>query len=250
VNLPHFPVERLVPHLVQVWSISLPHVRGSLEALHGLLSVEERRRAGRFVFEPDRHRFVVTHGILRILLGQYLNDEPAGLTFRYGAHGKPILNQQENDSESLCFNVSHSGDYCLCAFALSREVGVDIEVMRSNVEYLQLADRFFARREYEDLRQVPEEARQALFYRYWACKEAYLKARGLGLSSGLERIELRFDADGVIRSRDSKSDPSGQDVRWAVKELSLGQEVAAAVAARGDDWDIAISHYAPLCARG
>lgn len=245
MNLPHFPVGRLSPRLVEVWGVSLRHVRDNLESLQALLSGEESRRAARFVFEQDRQRFVLTHGILRILLGQYLNQDPAGVTFRYGEYGKPLLNAHENGSESLCFNVSHSGDYCLCAFAMSREVGVDIEVMRSDVEYLDLAERFFAGREYEDLRQAPKENRRALFYRYWTCKEAYLKARGLGLSSGLKRIELSFGADGLISLSDKEDDIGSRDARWAIKEVRFGQEVAAAIAAQGTDWEVSVSHYAP-----
>ena len=247
MNLPRFPTDPLSLHRVQVWVVFLPHVRNCLGALHGLLSPEESRRAARLVFEQDQERFILTHGILRILLGQYLNQEPASLGFRYGAHGKPGLNAAESSPESLCFNLSHSGDYCLCAFALSRQVGVDIEMVRSNVECLQLAERFFARREYEDLRKAAEEVRRALFYRYWTCKEAYLKARGLGLSSGLDRIEVTFAADGSVGCCDTGRGMDGQNARWVVKELSLGHEVAAAVAAAGDDWDVAVSHYAEPC---
>jgi 4'-phosphopantetheinyl transferase len=128
---------------------------------------------------------------------------------------------------------------------MSREVGVDIGVMRSHVEYLDLAERFFAGREYEDLRQASEEKRGALFYRYWTCKEAYLKARGLGLSSGLKRIELNFGADGLIRLCDREDDVGSRDARWAIKEVRLGQEVAAAIAAQGTDWEVSVSYYAP-----
>ncbi len=247
VNRPHFSVGLLAPQKVQVWVVFLPHIRSYVKSLHGVLSPEESRRAARFAFEQDRHRFILAHGILRTLLGEYLQQDPGGLNFRCGEYGKPALIPDQHASKSLYFNLSHSGDYCLCAVALDREVGVDIEMVRRDVECLRLAERFFTPREYDDLRQAPEEGRHARFYRYWTCKEAYLKARGLGLSSGLERIEIIFEGDGSARYRDTGSDAAVNDERWLVKTLPIEGEVAAAVAAQGDDWEVVVSHYSEPC---
>jgi 4'-phosphopantetheinyl transferase len=232
----------LAPHVVQVWVIFLPHVRASLESLRGILSPEESSRADRFAFERDRNRFILARGTLRVLLAAYLNQDPARISFRYGAHGKPGLVAEENRFADLRFNLSHSGDYCLCAVALGREVGIDVEVVRSDIACLDLAERFFTRREYDDVRQAPEENRHARFFGYWTCKEAYLKARGIGIASGLARLDVIFHADGSV-SCGAVDDGTVPGARWIVRPVPMAGNVAAAVAAEGDDWEVAVSAY-------
>jgi 4'-phosphopantetheinyl transferase len=241
VNDPASPFELPSFNLVQVWVIYLPDVQHRLESFHKILSPEESRRAARLVFEQDRRRYVLAHGVLRSLLARCLSQEPERVAFRYGPYGKPMLAGGER-SEDLRFNLSHSGDYCLCAVALRRDVGVDIEAQRSNVECLQLAERFFTRREYETLKEEPDDLRPAKFLRYWTCKEAYLKARGIGISSGLARLEVIFNADGSAGCR-MGDDAGTPDREWLVRSLSIGEHVIAAVAAEGTDWDVAVSRY-------
>jgi 4'-phosphopantetheinyl transferase len=228
--------------LVQVWVVSLATVRTQLDWLRTVLSWDEEQRAARFVFERDQQRFVLARGILRVLLGGYLNREPGRIAFQYGAHGKPALAREESNPPELRFNVSHSGEYWVCAVSLRRDVGVDIEMVRSDIECLSLAERFFSRREYEDVRWGSEEERRARFFRYWTCKEAYLKARGVGISSGLAQIEMTFNADGSVRC-ETKGDSTIQGSDCLVRPISIGDHVAAAVAAEGDDWDAAVSNY-------
>ena len=233
-----------VPHsrLVQVWVLFLPDVRAGLDSLRGFLSPEESRRAARFVFEGDRQRFVSTRGVLRLLLARYLKREPDRIVFRYGPHGKPALVGEPGGSPDLRFNVSHSGDYCLCAVTVGREVGVDVELVRPDVECLQLAERFFTRREYEDLLQQPEEARPARFFRYWTSKEAYLKTQGVGISSGMARLEMRFHEDGSVECCTEDGAPASEP-HYLVRSIPIAGNVVAAVAAEGNDWEVALSHY-------
>jgi 4'-phosphopantetheinyl transferase len=228
--------------LVQVWVVFLPDVRTRLDWLQALLSPDEKQRAARFVFERDQQRFVLARGILRVLLGGYLNREPSRIAFQYGAHGKPALTAEDANPPDLRFNVSHSGDYCLCAVALHRDVGVDVEMVRSDVECLPLAERFFTRREYEDLLWGSEEDRRARFFRYWTCKEAYLKARGVGISSGLAQIEVTFNADGSVGCG-RKDEPPDHGFDCLVRPISIADHVAAAVAAEGADWDAIVCNY-------
>jgi 4'-phosphopantetheinyl transferase len=194
------------------------------------------------VFEKDRQRFVSARGALRLLLARYLNRGPDRIVFRYGPHGKPALAGEPTDSPDLRFNVSHSGDYCLCAVTVSREVGVDVELVRPDVECLQLAERFFTRREYEDLLQQPEEARRTRFFRYWTCKEAYLKTRGIGISSGMARLDVTFSVDGSVGCW-PEDGASASQPHCLVRSLPIADHVVAAVAAEGSDWEVALSHY-------
>src|SRR5262245_30469608 len=52
---------------IDLWHGSLQHARWT-ELLH-VLSDEERRRTNRFAYDRDARRFVVSHAVLRALLG-------------------------------------------------------------------------------------------------------------------------------------------------------------------------------------
>src|SRR5581483_155459 len=115
---------------VHIWRLSLEGSAALAERLVETLSSGERRRAERFRFARDRDRFVVVRGVLRGLLGRYLDRDPGTLRFRYGPNGKPAL----RDDGFLRFNVSHSRRIALVAVAAGREVGVDVEEIRGDLD--------------------------------------------------------------------------------------------------------------------
>ena len=123
------------------------------------------------------------------------------------------------------------------AVAHGREVGVDVEVRKANLECLKLAERFFAPAEAQAMATLHGEEQQRLFYRLWTAKEAYLKGRGVGLSLGLERFEILFEgesADARVRLTDSET----IDRRWQIQSLSLPDQLAGAVAVADGDWEL------------
>src|ERR1041384_7184200 len=136
---------------VRCWSVRLDVAP---EAFYATLSDDERRRAARFRFERDRQRFIVARGALRELLGRQLDARAGELRFVYNSFGKPALSPEFGGRPK--FNLSHSADLALIATATDREVGVDIEYLR------------------------PDEPRS--FFEAWTKQEAYVKARGEGLS--------------------------------------------------------------------
>lgn len=208
------------------------HARNLLETL----SVEEAERAGRFRFSRDRERFVRARGLLRALLGRYLDADPAGLRFRSNDYGKPAL-AGEWEGSSINFNLSHSHDVVLYAFALGREVGVDVEHIRPEFAGEEIAARFFAEPEVEALRHTPDEARVAAFFSCWTRKEAYIKARGEGLSCPLDSFAVSVDAE----VRDVALDVfgnSGESRRWTITSLIPATGYVAAVAAEGRGWQL------------
>src|SRR5205823_2000983 len=114
--------------------------------------------------------------------------------FQYGPQGKPGL---ENPLfPGLHFNVSHSGDRALLAFAIGREVGIDVEYVRENLDFVALSERFFSKAEHAALLALPPEHRGSLFYEYWTCKEACLKADGRGLRAPLDKFSIVKSGDG------------------------------------------------------
>jgi 4'-phosphopantetheinyl transferase len=180
---------------IHVWHAELERKPDAVQRLEAVLSQEERVRADRFRFERDRNHFVVARGLLRALLGDYLHQSPASLVFSYGPYGKPSLSLP-NSSEGLCFNLSHSSGLVVYAVAQERNLGVDVEhVGARNCAVEDIAERFFSIRERNDLRALPPEARDEGFYDCWTRKEAYLKARGMGLQIPLDSFAVTLGPD-------------------------------------------------------
>jgi 4'-phosphopantetheinyl transferase len=142
------------------------------------LSVDERDRAQRFHFEEDRVRFVVARGMLREILGSYLSKSAANITFCLCKGGKPAI-----PGRPLHFNVSHSHDLLLCAITPNREVGVDVERLRSIDELEAIANQFLSARDWAMLANLPVERREREFFHCWTRMEARVKAAGVGLWS-------------------------------------------------------------------
>jgi len=238
-------LEHLNHREVHVWSCDLSRHDDDRPFLGALLSLDERNRAARFVFERDRHRFTLSHGLLRVILARYLSVEPGGLRFETGAHGKPALRGQSDITQTIEFNLSHSGTHALIAVALGRAVGADVEWYRPDVDVLKLAQRFFAPGESQAISQAEGDDQQRLFYRYWTAKEAYVKGKGLGLSLGLDRFELLFDD--VSQPASVRSTESGiLDRAWSVRSIQLADRLVGAVAIEGDVLNVQLFDTAAL----
>jgi len=180
-----------------------------------LLDDEERDRASRFVRPRDRSRFVHAHAGLRLFLALSLGVEPATVRYETGAHGKPRLLP---GPQSLEFNLAHSEELGLVAVVRDRSVGVDVEHVRDLPDAMNIADTHFTAAESETLRSLPPEEGRAAFFRYWARKEAVIKAGG----EGLERSLDSFSIDGTAGSTE-----------WILQDLQspTGYAAAGAVAA-------------------
>lgn len=175
-----------MPHLgandIHLWLVATTAPEVGADGLALDLSQDEHERAARFHFDRDRVRYVGAHQSLRRTLARYLHTAPADLSFAATRYGKPYLVGPEGDFE---FNLSHAGDYCLIAVARARRIGVDIEFLRPELAGTHIADHYFAAEEVAALRSLPPEEQLAAFYRCWTRKEAFVKARGEGLSISL-----------------------------------------------------------------
>lgn len=202
-----------------------------LDTFFYTLAAEEQTRAARFQFQRDRERFIVAHGLLRAILGTYLNRSPQRLAFWYHSHGKPAL-ARESGEDTISFNMAHSQGVVIYAFARAREVGIDLEFIRRGLELEQIADRFFSRGEVAALRALPTEFREYAFFTCWARKEAYIKARGEGLSLPLDQFEVSLNP-GEPAALLATQDP-GEAHRWSLQEMPPEPGYAAALAVEGD----------------
>jgi 4'-phosphopantetheinyl transferase len=161
--------------------------------LTAVLSDDERARMQRFVRERDRRLQMLARAMMRILLSAYSGVPPDAWRFRAGAHGKPEI-ASPTIEPPIGFNLSHTDGLVAAAFARCAEVGVDVEWLDRRAATADVARRFFAAAEVEHLESTPDERRTEAFFAFWTLKEAYLKARGLGLSVPLSSFAFDLDA--------------------------------------------------------
>jgi 4'-phosphopantetheinyl transferase len=174
---------------IHVWCANLDKLAAALPAYAEPLSESERKRADRFHFDRDRNRFIVRHGLLRMILGRYLNIGPECVAFTYETHGKPLISGRSTRTR-FHFNLSHSDGLALIAGSRRAALGVDIERVRFVPDADQIAARFFSPSESAMLNAVPAEQKMEAFFHCWTRKEAYLKATGEGIADALPRIEV------------------------------------------------------------
>jgi 4'-phosphopantetheinyl transferase len=172
--------------------------------------------------------------VLRALLGRYLKLEPAKVQFVYNAWGKPTLAPGSGQA-ALQFNVSHSGELALYAFARQAEVGIDIEFIRTDLDYEEIAERFFSSHERATLRSLPAQVKGESFFRCWTRKEAYIKAKGQGLSIPLDQFSVTLRPGEPARLLHVQGDPQAAQ-RWSIQELAPDSGYLAALVVEGDGW--------------
>jgi len=231
-NLPPDPVI-LTDAEVHVWRAALNLTDAQLHALRQTLTEDEQARAERYHFPKDRNHYLAGRGWLRAILSRYLNTAPDQLRFSYSAYGKPTLTEAAGDP-SLRFNVSHSQGLALYAVTRNREIGVDLEFMRADFAGEEIAERFFSRQEVEKLRAVPADAQGEAFFACWTRKEAYIKARGEGLSLPLDQFDVSLSPGEPAKLLSVRGADPEEASRWRLEALEVAPGYAAALAVRGE----------------
>jgi 4'-phosphopantetheinyl transferase len=214
---------------VHVWHARLDHPEAVRNALYATLEAEERAQTERLRAERDRERFVCAQGFLRDVLARYLGLAPREIAYRRNAHGKPDLDFGEEPW--LRFNLTHSHDLALVAVVRNREIGVDLERIDTKRPLRKLIERFFAPAEVEALCDAPDDALPGLFYTSWTRKEAYVKARGIGLRFGMRRFAMTVggSAPALLSVEDEPEEPG----RWTVQDLPVPLEFRSALVVEG-----------------
>jgi 4'-phosphopantetheinyl transferase len=222
--------------------------RASLEAdsdvchLEPLLSNDEVVRANRFRFPEHRRRFVIARGCLRQLVSRYLNVSPQTVAFTYSAEGKPALNPSH--ASKLVFNVSHSGDIAAFAFTLQHKIGVDVEMVRHDVDVDEIPKRFFSDHEQQGLAKLRNYDKFRGFFNCWARKEAYVKAVGSGLSLPLRDFDVSFLPGEPAQLLATRPD-SSIATQWSMASLDFGDNCAAAVVVEGVIDELKVRNLSP-----
>lgn len=193
------------------------------------MGADERARFNRFRHHEDQVMFALGRFMARTLVGGALGIEPQAWAWREGPHGRPEIDVPGAD---VHFNLSHSAGLVVCALARGRAVGVDVENLARRAPEWALVERYCSPAEADDIRSHGDRWRDR-FITYWTLKEAYLKARGLGISVPLADISFVVDSNrariGFERSL------SGTDDRWAFHLWQPGRQHLAAVAASTAD---------------
>lgn len=174
---------RIATAEAHVWLVPIDRVESDTD----LLSTTEQERATRLHHRRARLQYTATQCTLRRLLGRYLDAPPQSVYLMRTSAGKPYVGPRHGID--VRFNVSHSGDWAMIAFALGQEVGVDLEAHRP-LNALALAQRFFCDTEARRLTKLEAAARQDQFFQLWTAKEALVKAMGSGIAGTLKRFDI------------------------------------------------------------
>lgn len=230
----------LSPSDVHLWRIRLEQPEDVHRRLHDWLDEEEREKAGRFKFEDRQRVACVSRGALREILATYLNESPDALAFGVNVHGKPFLVGRH---AALRFNLSHSRGWALVGVTLESEIGVDIEAISEKRRTADLAGRYFSPAEQAEYRSLSEELRLLAFYCGWTRKEAYIKARGRGLSLPLDSFDVTLDP--TCEARLCRATDDADFARWRLRGLPAPEGFVAAAIVEGDKPRWAIGEWSP-----
>lgn len=228
------PANSLTHEDLHLWFVRFDELRESdrWRDWMRLLDASELERAGRFVFERDRRTYVLAHALVRTMLSSFADVEPAAWRFESNAHGKPRIAEPAGH-EWLRFNLSHTRGAALCGVVRNVELGVDIETLDRETDCVPLADRYFSAAETAALHRAPAELQRGMFFRFWTLKEAYIKARGLGLAIPLDQFSYELGAEERgLRPPTISFGHEIEDVsdRWQFAEVDCGAVYPAAIA--------------------
>lgn len=226
---------RLPDDEAHVWRATLDLPESDAARCRRLLAADEVERAARFYFERDRKRYAVGRGLLRLILGRYLEVAPEELRFDYNRHGRPAL-AAPFARHGLFFNLSHAEGLALYAVA-RRAIGVDLERVRPDFEHEKLVQRFFSPQEAAEFAALPAAAKPQAFFDCWTRKEAYIKAHGRGLSMPLDSFDVSLTPGRpaqLLATRDNPAEAS----QWTLIDLSPQEGYAGALAVKGKIWKL------------
>lgn len=213
---------------IHIWRAKLDLSENFIQKLRETLSIDEKLRAKQFRFDKDRNHFITARGILRNILGKYLNVEPSRFEFRYGNNGKPALSKTFGNG-IIHFNLSHSEGLAIYVFTRDQEIGVDLENIGKLENIEKIVESFFSRREKADFCTLPQSSKNAAFINYWTIKEAYLKAIGTGLSYSMNKFDVSIVPGKPARLLKIDGD-SKKASQWSIYMLKPATGYVAAIA--------------------
>jgi 4'-phosphopantetheinyl transferase len=197
---------------VDLWGADLEAIPATEAEIRGTLSADELARSGQFLSESHRQWFEKRRYLLRLLLARYTGTRAADVELGYERRGKPEL----RGSSELQFSLAHSHGRAMYGFARQARIGVDLELIHTDVEGEQLASSFFTPDETAALRRTPSAQRPEAFYRLWAAKEAFVKASGEGLSRPLQSFDIQMagELEGAVVISGDEQESGRWQIYW------------------------------------
>lgn len=221
---------------VHVWCACLKLPMSQVRILNEMLDDDELKRALRYKFVKDYKRFIVSRGLLKIILSRYIHIDPGQICLRYNSFGKPMLNERIGRNY-IHFNLSRTDDLALFAITKDRKIGVDVESINLDIEIEGIVERFFSSDEVTALRSLPVELRHKAFFQCWTCKEAFIKAKGKGLTIPLDSFSISLNPEkspDLVCSKFCADEAS----RWSLYTFDLGINYCAGLAVEGHNFQI------------
>lgn len=219
---------------IHLWLIPLVQTNENIAEFSDYLDETERKKADGFRFEFLRKNYLVSHYAMREILSFYLNVLPKNIRFSVNSFGKPFV---KTTDETVYFNLSHSGKWCVLGICKSGEIGIDIEEIRLDFDEEEISKRFFSSFECELLDSVEDAFRQKAFFKIWTKKEAFVKAIGKGLTIPLQNFTVLGDA--FTKSGSFKIEENLYIYEdWHFFDLEIGKNYACAFVTQieNPDW--------------
>jgi 4'-phosphopantetheinyl transferase len=196
--------------------IDIPDTRS---ACIELLCPSETQQAGRFTSDRRGREYVFAHALVRAALSRFAPEvPPTAWRFARNRNGRPFISRPQN-LEPLHFSLSHTDGLVACAVSRCERVGIDVEAIDRPASHLEIARTFFSSSELADLLSLPSARQKDRFFDYWTLKEAYTKARGMGLQLPLDAFSIHLAPDGkpgISFSPDLSDDPE----HWCLSRFS------------------------------
>jgi 4'-phosphopantetheinyl transferase len=234
--------------IVHIWTVnqSDPLIAARLRSYEALLTPDERVRSGRFAMADDRARFIIGRALARTMLSRHAAVAPCDWPIEIDERGRPELRTLPEGTPDLRFNLSHTPGQIVCALTIGREIGIDVEYVGRRLLYDNIPERFFSPGEVADLRARPVHEQDVAFFDYWTLKEAYIKARGLGLALPLGQFTFRLREQQPPRiefAPELHDDPASWQFAqyWPTPE----HRMAVAVRRHGPDLPIVVANVVP-----
>jgi len=184
---------------VDVWYAWTPAFDDlTCQRFEGVLSPDERARCARFVFERDRHAFVIAHGLMRFALSGSGPYQPAEWQFETDTRGKPFVAGRQRGTPALSISLTHIRGLVACAVGRGMRLGIDVEAVGRVLDARDIALHHFAPSEVRALEASEPTRYPFRFVEMWTLKEAYVKGIGVGLECPLNAFAVRFDSDGGV----------------------------------------------------
>jgi 4'-phosphopantetheinyl transferase len=222
----------LVPSEIHVWLAYYDEITG--DSLHcayrELLNAAEREQEQKFYFERDQRRYLITRALVRTVLSRYVAVPPKEWIFCTNAYGRPDIVNNQAKNAGVTFNISHTNGLIVLGVTSRRALGVDVENIRAREALIDIANRHFASQEVAALTAVPPNEQQYRFFEYWTFKEAYIKARGMGLSLPLDKFRFHYPDDHKVEIS-IHPELADNSARWQFWQFLTASEYLVAICA-------------------